>query len=73
MVRKKRIPKPIKIPQRLQGQLPFKDKPKTAQMGRVTNIRKQRFAVLRDRHEQKVKKILNIRSLGCASSRVTSF
>lgn len=58
VVRPKKVFKPIKIPKRLQSQLPFKDKPKTSKIGPRGNMKKQRIAVVRDQHEYKVKRSL---------------
>lgn len=58
MIRKKKVFKPMKIPRRLQSELPYKDKPKIAKIGRTNKLKKERVAVIRDKHEYKVSKML---------------
>lgn len=54
VVRKPKVFKPLKIPKRLQRQLPYKDRPKISKIGHNYDSKKDRVAIVRDAHEYKV-------------------
>ncbi|XP_065209750.1 ribosome biogenesis protein BMS1 homolog [Planococcus citri] len=57
--RKKKVFKQIKIPKRLQSQLPYKYKPKAAKVGPSSDT-KNRLVVVRDAHDVKVSSLLKM-------------
>lgn len=58
--REPKIFKPLKIPRALQRALPYKDKPKHASANPKKSIDKERVAVIRSPHEQKVAKMMKM-------------